>query len=265
MSTISVSHAHCGAASKSICPNRSRNEGQGVHGPTIGRSSTGSGTFCGQAASGKQSIAIGSAFPAVSCMNGSKHGNSRVSGTRSCKRWFASTTGSAGFVGNGRLSTANRYLLLWAERLPDEIRPTAVNAGQRFISWLTSAAPRWRFILPVLTNMINGRLMTLSFPLWFRALRKNSISAWTKGMISTMSMISLPKPIIRNTLPTDDVAANHCLRQFRKSRSTRHDVGSWKGRLDGWPKDAAFAPDGARNARIGWPLYSSLVRISCAI
>jgi len=265
MSTISVSRAHCGAASKSICPNRSRNEVQGVHGLTIGRSSMGSGTFCGQAANGKQSIAIGSAFPAVSCMSGSKRGNSKVSGTRSCKQWFAFTTGGAGFAGNGRLSTVNRCLLLWAERLPDEIPPTAVNAAQRFISWLTSAAPRWRFILPALINMINGRSMTLSFLLWSLALRKNSISAWTKDMIMTMSMISFLRLITRNILLIDGDAASRCRNQFRKSRSTRHGVGSWKGRLDGWPKDAAFAPDGARNARIGWPLCSSLVRISCAI
>ena len=137
--------------------------------------------------------------------------------------------------------------------------------GARFISWLTSAALLWRFILPVLTNMTNGRLMTLSFPLWSVALRKNSIFVWTKVMISTMSIFSLPKPIIRNTSPTDDVAANRCLRQFLMSRSTRLDVGSWKGLLAGWQKGVAFAPDGARKARIGWPLFSSLVRISCAI
>ena len=265
MSTISVSRAPCGAASKSIYPNRPRNEGQGDRGLTIGQSSTASGTFCGQAANGKPSIAIGSASPAVFFMNGSKRGNSRESGTRSCKQWFAFTIGSAGFAGNGRLSTANRYQLLWAEKPRDEIPPTAVNAGQRFISWLTSAAPRWRFILPVLINMINGRSMTLSFPLWSLALRKNSISVWTKGMITTTSMVSFQRPIIRSILPTDDDAASHCRNQFRKSKSILHVVGSWKGRWGGWQKGVVFAPDGARKARIGWSLYSSLVRISCVI
>jgi len=265
MSTISVSHVPCGAASKSICPNRPRNEGRDVHVLTIGQSSTASGTFCGLAANGRLSIEIGSAFPAVSCMNGSKRGNNRVFGTSYCKRWFASTIGSAGFAGNGKLATANRYLLLWAERQQDTILPTAVKAERRFISWLTSVAHLWRFILLVLTNMINGRSMTWSFPLWWPAQQKNNISVWTKGMILTMSIISCLKPIIRNTLLTGGVVANHCQHQFLKSRSTQHDVGSWKGRLAGWQKGVVFAPDGAKKARIGWPLCSSLVRISCAI
>ena len=265
MSTISVSHVPCGVVSKSICPNRPRNEAEDGPGLTIGRSSMASGTFCGPVANGRQSIAIGSAFPAVSCMNGSKRGNSRVSGARYCKRWFAFTIGSAGFAGNGKLSTANRCPLLWAERLRDAIPPTAVNAVPRFISWLTSGALLWPFILPVLTNMINGRSMTLSFPLWSPALRKNSIFVWTKGMITTMSIFSFPQPIIRNISPTDGVAANHCRHLYRKSRNIQHDVGSWRGRWAGWQKGAVFAPDGARKARIGWPLCSSLVRISCVI
>ena len=265
MSTISVSHAPCGAESKSICPNRTKNEGQGVRGPIIGLSSTVSGTFCGQAANGKRSTAIGSAFPAVSCMSDSKRGNNRVFGTRCCKQWFASTIGSAGFAGNGRLSTANRSLLLWAERRRDTIPPTAVKAGRRFTSWLTSVARLWQFILLVLINRINGRSMTSSFPLWSLDRRKNNISVWTKGMISMMSIVSYPKPIIRNTLRTDGVVANRCRLQFLKRTSTQRDVGSWKGRLVGWQKGVVFAPDGAKNVRIGWSLCSSLVLISCAI
>jgi hypothetical protein len=117
----------------------------------------------------------------------------------------------------------------------------------------------------VLINMINGRSMALSFPLWSPALRKNSIYVWTEGMIMTTSMVSFQRPIIRSILPTVGAAASHCRNQFRKSRNILHVVGSWKGRSGGWQKGVVFAPDGARKARIGWPLYSSLVRISCAI
>jgi hypothetical protein len=117
----------------------------------------------------------------------------------------------------------------------------------------------------VLINIINGRSMALSFPLWSPALRKNSIYVWTEGMIMTTSMVSFQRPIIRSILPTVGAAASHCRNQFRKSRNILHVVGSWKGRSGGWQKGVVFAPDGARKARIGWPLYSSLVRISCAI
>ena len=265
MSTISVSRGRCGVASKNICPNPLQDEGQGDPGLTIGQSSTASGTFCGLAANGKQSIGLGSAFPAVSCTNGSKPGNNRVSGTRYCRRWFAFTIGNAKFVGNGKLSTVNRCLHLWAEKQRDAIPLTEVNAVLRFISWLMSEAHLWPCILPGLTSTTNGRLMTLFSPLWFHVQRKNSIFVWIKGMISTMSIALLPKPIMRNTSLTDGVAANPYQHQFLKTRSIRHDDGSWRGHLVGWPKGAVFAPDGARKAKIGWPLCSSLVRISCAI
>ena len=160
MSTISVSQGRCGVASKSICPNHPNDAGQADLGLTIGQSSTASGTFCGPAVNGKQSTAIGSVFAAVSCMNGSKPGNNRVSGIRCCKRWFAFTIGDAAFAGNGKLSTANRYRHLWAEKQRDAIPLTEVSAVPRFISWLMSEARLWRCILPVLTNTINGRLMT---------------------------------------------------------------------------------------------------------
>ena len=264
MSTISASQGRCGVASKNICPNHPKDEGQGDLGLTIGQSSTASGTFCGPAVNGKQSTAIGSVFAAVSCMNRSKPGNSRVSGTGYCKRWFASTIGNAELAGNGKLSTVNRYRHLWAEEQRDAIPLTEVSAGPRFISWLMSEARHWRCILPVLTNTISGRLMIWFSPLWFHVRRKNSIFVWIKDMISTMFIVLLPKSIIRNTLPTDDVAANPCQNQFLKTRSIRHDDGSWKGRLVGWLRDAVFAPDGARKAKIGWPLCSSLVRTSCA-
>jgi transposase len=77
--------------------------------------------------------------------------------------------------------------------------------------------------------------------------------------------ISLPKSIMRNTSLTDGVAANPCQNQFLKTRTIQHDDGSWKGHLVGWLKGAVFAPDGAKKAKIGWPLCSSLVRVSCAI
>lgn len=265
MSTISVSRGHCGVASKNICPNRPKDADQAAPGLTIGQLSMASGTFCGQAANGKQSIEIGSAFPAVSCTNGSKPGNSRVSGTRCCKRWFAFTIGSAEFAGNGKLSIANRYLHLWAEKQRDAIPLTGVNGGPRFISWLMSEARRWQCILPVLTSTTNGRWTTWSSPLWSHVRQKNSIFVWIKGMISTMSTVLLPKSIIRNISPTVGVVANHCQNQFLKIRSIRHDDGSWKGRLVGWPKGVVFALGGARKVKIGWPLCSSLVRISCAI
>ena len=265
MSTISVSRGRCGVASKNTCPNPLQDAGQGDPGLTIGQSSTASGTFCGLAANGKQSIELGSAFPAVFCTNGSKPGNSRVSGTGCCKRWFAFTIGNAEFVGNGKRSTANRSLHLWAEKQRDAIPLTEVNAVPRSISWSMSEAHRWPCILPALTSTTNGRLMTLFSPLWFHVRQKNSIFVWIKGMILTMSTILLPKPIMRNTLLTDGVAANPCQNQFLKTRNIQHDDGSWKGHLVGWLRGAVFAPDGPRKAKIGWPLCSSLVRISCAI
>ncbi|MBK7893308.1 MAG: transposase [Anaerolineaceae bacterium] len=137
--------------------------------------------------------------------------------------------------------------------------------GPRFISWLMSEARRWQCILPVLTSTTNGRWTTWSSPLWSHVRQKNSIFVWIKGMISTMSTVLLPKSIIRNISPTVGVVANHCQNQFLKIRSIRHDDGSWKGRLVGWPKGVVFALGGARKVKIGWPLCSSLVRISCAI
>jgi len=75
----------------------------------------------------------------------------------------------------------------------------------------------------------------------------------------------LTKPIIKSTSLTDGVAGNPCQNQFLKTRSIRHDDGSWKERLVGWPKGVAFALGGAKKARIGWLFCSLLVRISCAI
>ena len=265
MSTIFVFRGHCGVASKNICPNHPKDAGQGDPVLTIGQSSTASGTFYGLAANGKQSIVIGSVFRAVSCTNGSKPGNNRVSGTRCCKRWFAFTIGNAEFAGNGKLSTANRYLHLWAEKQRDAILLTGVNAVPRFIFWLMSEVHLWRCISPVLTSTTNGRLMTWFSLLWSHAQRKNNIFVWIKGMISKMSIALLPKPIIKNTSLTDGVVGNPCQNQYLKTRSIRHDDGSWRGRLVGWLKGAVFAPGGARKAKIGWPLCSSLVRISCAI
>ncbi len=143
MSTISVSRAHCGAESKSICPNRSRSAGQAVHGLTIGAVING---LWYSVANGKQSIEIGWRFQQCPCMNGSKRGNSRVSGTRCCVlmvRFY------------------NRMLDLWQWQLIDSKsvpaplggeatghNPTDIlNAGQRFISWLTSAASSYFFDL----------------------------------------------------------------------------------------------------------------------
>ena len=265
MSTTSVSPAHCGGASKNICPNRPQNADQAAPELTIGPLSMASGTFCGPAANGKPSIAIGSVFPAVSCTNGSKHGNSRASGTRCCKRWFASTIGSAEFVGNGKLSTVNRSRHPWAETQRDAIPLTEVNVGPRSISRLMNVARLWRCILPVQTSTTNGRWMTWSSPLWSHVRQKSSIFVWIKDMILTMSTGLLPKSIIRNISPIDGVAANRCQNQFLKSTRIRLDDGSWKGRLAGWPKGAVFALDGARKARIGWPLSSSLVRTFCVI
>lgn len=149
MSTISVSRGRCGVVSKNICPNRRKDADQAAPKLTIGQSSMASGTSCGLAANGKQSIEIGSVFLAVSCTNGSKPGNNRVSGTRYCRRWFAFTIDSGELAGNGKLSTVNRCLPLWAEKQREAIPLTEVNAVPRFISWLMSEAHRWRCILPV--------------------------------------------------------------------------------------------------------------------
>ena len=135
MSTIFVSPGHCGVASKNICPNHPKDAGQGDLGLTIGQSSTASGTFCGLAVNGKQFIVIGSVFPAVSCTNGSKPGNNRVSGTRCCKQWFAFTIGNAEFAGNGKRLTANRYRHPWAEKRQDVILLTERRP--------TGGAPYW--------------------------------------------------------------------------------------------------------------------------
>ena len=85
MSIISVFHAPCGVATKSIFPSRLRSGGQDVRVPRIEQLSMASGTFCGQAVNGRLSIAIGSVFPAVFCMKGSKPGSNRAFGTKFCE------------------------------------------------------------------------------------------------------------------------------------------------------------------------------------
>lgn len=265
MSTISASHAHCGVESRNICLNHPRNEAQGDHELIIGRSSMGFGTFCGRAANGKPFTAIGLVFPAAFCMNDSNLGASKAFGTRYCKRWFAFTIGSDAFAGNGRLSTANRFRLLWAAQQLAAIPLTVGSAGQRFISWLMNVAHRWRCRLQEPTSMINGRSMTLSFPLSSLVLRKNNIFVWTKGMILRMFTCLLQSPIIKSILLTSGGVENHCPNPFQMIKSIRLGVGWWNGLSVGWRKGAVFVHDGARKVRIGWPLFSSLVLIFCAI
>ena len=213
MSIFFMSHARCGAESKSTCLSHPRNVGRDAHGRTTATWSMGSGISSGPVASGKRFTATGLASLAASCMNGSRPGRSKGFGTRSCRPWSVSTAASNVSVGGGKRSIANRFRLLWAERRRVVIRQTGANTALRFISWLMNGVPRWHCILRVRINMINGRLMTYWLRWWSPARRVNNISVWTKGMIAMISTNWLRRPTTTNISPIVVAVVNLCQNQ----------------------------------------------------
>lgn len=222
-----------------------------------------SGMCSGPAASGKLCIAIGSPSPAACCTNGLKRGNGKASGRISCAPWPASMHDGAACAGSGRQWTANRSLPLWTSKPRDVTRPTATSAAPRCTSWLTNIGRHWRSTSPASISMTSGRLTTcLLISVVVTRPTSEQHFCLDKGYDFAEVHTLVQKRSLSSTVLIADAAASHHRRLFLKQRSIPRDGESWNGRGAGWPNVAVSAPDGARKARIGWPLCSLLVRLS---
>lgn len=259
MLTISVCQDHCGESSSDACLNNPKPSGVVEDLPIIGQLSMGFGTFSGQDANGKRFIVCGSVFVALFCTNAFNSGSKQGFGTTFFDGWCGFMPENSMLAGNGSLLIANRFLPLSEGAGQVRTRPIEGNRAQKFTFWLMSVVRHSLFSLRERIVTTNGRLRSLLLALLFLARQKSNIYVWIKRMILLIFMNGLLTLGISNILLTDEEEVSPCLRRFHQIRSILLDDGSWRGLSDGWRKDGASVPNGARNLRIGWHLFSSLV------
>ncbi len=113
--------------------------------------------------------------------------------------------------------------------------------------------------------MISGRWMTSSFLSWSLGQQANNTCVWIKRMMRLISTNWFLKLTTKVTSAVAGVEVNRCQSRSQTMKNIQPVIGSSNARSAGWQNDAVSALVGAKNQRIGSPLFSSRALISCAI